>query len=118
MQNYSFTLAHSNTCLRDYFGGDHGPCVSICINSPMTLEDIKKDLHSEISSGSIAGGYDYTGEEKTSDNFYKALHLAIDNLKNNDDLKPDHLHFTHIEFSENEEYAGDMVQAYFVFLKN
>ena len=85
----------------------------------MTLSDMKKVLHSELHSGAIAGGHDYTWQEKESEAFYQALHRAINNLENADDLKPDHLHFNNIEFSENEEdYTGDTVQAYFVFIKN
>ena len=71
-----FECLHAATCLSDYWGGHHLPHVSISAY-PMSLEQLKDALKSEINQGAVAGGHDYGWEFFESDAWFVAATTAI-----------------------------------------
>jgi hypothetical protein len=98
-----FTLYHADTCFSDYWSGHHLPHVCIPVY-PMTLDEVKSALHSEVNMDAIAGEW--------SSNDYDAFHAAIDRLTEKENFTG--LHFSDIDISENDDYS---VYAYFIFDK-
>ena len=99
----SLSAHHADTCLPDYWSGHHLPHISIPVY-PMTLDEVKSALHSEVDMGAIAG--------KWSSDDYDKFHSAIDELTERDGFTG--LHFADVDISENDDYS---VFAYFVFTK-
>lgn len=97
--------AHADTCLSDYWGGHHLPHAVIPAYR-MTFAELRKQLHSEVSQGAIAGAtYD-----PDNDAWHTAAHAAI-----NRDVRPAkkgaRIVFTDLE----PDCDGEGPYAYFVF---
>jgi len=103
---------HAATCLPDYWGGHHLAHVSIAIHGPMTLSDIKRALHSEVSQGAIAGNDPRTRDDSgdVGDTWHFRAHAAINRIKPS--TKGQRQFFTDIEQDDGQD---DSVHAFFVF---
>jgi hypothetical protein len=104
----TFECCHADTCLPDYWPGHHLPHICIPVY-PMTLDEVKAALHDELSSGAVCGSVDF---HSMQDDYYIALHDAIDSLSERDG-------FTGLHFADVDESAdiADHVYAYFVFVE-
>ena len=104
---------HADTCLPDYWGGHHLPHVSIPVHRGMSMSDIKRALHFELSSGAVAGSNPITRYDsgEAGDVWYKRAHAAVDKIK--PATKGQKRFF--LDLGEQEEDADYSVYAYFVF---
>lgn len=104
----TYTCAHADTCLSDYWGGHHLPHIQIYVWAGMTLRDIKDALQSEVSQGAFSGSsIDY-------DNIpYEAFKEAVEAITPSSSHKGDTF-FNDVE----QEGDGDSVCAFFVFEEN
>lgn len=80
-----YTLYLADICLPDYWGGHHLPVVQIPITSPMTIAEVREALDSEIKQ--TWEYYEDLGVDMD------ALVLAAQEIRNQDDLPDDFLHF-------------------------
>lgn len=103
---------HADTCLPDYWGGHHLAHVSIPVYRPMTLSDIKRALHSEVSQGAIAGNDPRTCDDSgdVGDAWHFRAHAAINRIKPS--TKGQRRFFTDIAQDGDQDYS---VYAFFVF---
>lgn len=104
---------HADTCLPDYWGGHHLAHVSIPVYTGMSLRDIKRALHSEVSSGVISGSDGRTRDDSgdVGDAWYKRAHAAINKMRPS--IKGKRKFFEDLdEPSEDDDFS---VYAYFVF---
>ncbi len=99
------TIVHADTCLSDYWGGHHLPHVSVCAYR-RSFASIRREILSEVSNGYIAGDVELLSRVPMS-KIRAAVRRDIRPAK-----KGDRLAFRDIQSDE----AGDMVQAYFVFI--
>ena len=106
---------HADTCLSDFWGGHHLAHVSIPVWRGMTPAEVRRQLHSEINQGAIAGSDDRTRDDSgaVGDAWFKAAHAAI-----NRDVRPARKGarrlFLDLE-PETDDDCGESVYAYFVF---
>lgn len=102
---------HADTCLSDYWSGHHLAHIQIAVYPNMTVGDVRKALHNELSQGFVAGSDDRTLDNSgdAGDKWFKAAHAAI-----NRDVKqtgPGRKYpFSDIECGEEND-----VYAFFVF---
>lgn len=79
------SIAYVDTCLPDYFGGDHRPWVALYPSETgYTSRELREYILSEFSLGAIGGSdpvaWDYIGsetEQKRADKFYAKLSPAL-----------------------------------------
>lgn len=114
------TIAHTDTCLPDYFSGDSRPWLAIPAR-PMSFAAVRRELESEVRHGAIGGSDDHAQllsadlvkpeDGARADELTRKLYSAIRR-----DVKPrrkgDRLAFRDIEADED----GDMTMAYFVVI--
>jgi hypothetical protein len=74
--------SHADTCLVDYWSGHHLPHVQIAVWPGMTLAQIKRELHNELSQGAVAGNEPLTLDDSgpAGDAWYKRAHAAVNRL--------------------------------------
>ena len=101
-----FECLHADTCLADYWSGHHLPHVSISAY-PMSLEQLKESLKSEINQGSIAGGHAYDWEFFESDAWFDGAIAAIDAIELKEGCS--------IVFADCTEELEEGPRAYFIF---
>ena len=114
------TIAHTDTCLPDYFSGDSRPW--LCIPAyRQTFASVRRALESEVRQGAIGGSDDNArllssglvrpDEENRADTLTRKLYAAIRR-----DVRParkgDRLAFRDIAADED----GETVMAYFVVI--
>lgn len=58
-KNMKVTIAHADTCLRDYWSGHHLPHLQIPAYR-MTFAELRRQLRDEIREGAVAGADDDT----------------------------------------------------------
>lgn len=116
------SIAHTDTCLPDYFSGDSRPW--LCIPAyRQSFANVRRALEDEVRLGAIGGCDDHArllcgdtvrpDEEMLADELTRKVFSAIRR-----DIKPakkgDRLAFRDIELPESE--CDDCVMAYFVIL--
>ncbi len=104
---------HADTCLPDYWGGHHKPHVSIPVYPGMSMSDIKRGLHSELSHGAVCGSDSRTRDDSgdVGDAWYKRAHAAVNKMTPS--VKGKRKFFEDLdEPGEDEDFS---VYAYFVF---
>lgn len=114
------TIAHTDTCLPDYFSGDSRPW--LCIPAyRQSFASVRRALEDEVRQGAIGGSDDDArllsadlvrpDEERRADELTRKVYAAI-----NRDIRPakkgDRLAFRDIECPED----GESVMAYFVII--
>ena len=115
------TIAHTDTCLPDYFSGDSRPWLSVPAYR-QSFASVRRALESEVRQGAIGGNDDNArllsadmvrpGEESRADELTRKVYAAIRR-----DVRPvkkgDRLAFRDIELSEGD---GETIMAYFVVI--
>lgn len=112
-----YECCHVDTCLPDYWGGHHLPHIQIPVWPGMTLKEIKRLLHNELSQGAIAGS-DMPGEHEEIEKFWKLVRkfkAAVNRLQ--PAKKSQRRFFRNIEASEDDDDDTSSVYAYFVFME-
>lgn len=114
------SIAHTDTCLPDFFSGDSRPW--LCIPAyRQSFASVRRALESEVRQGAIGGSDDHARllsadmvrpeEERRADELTRKLYAAIRR-----DIRParkgDRLAFRDIDIAED----GDCVMAYFVII--
>ena len=115
---HTLDCSHADTCLPDYWGGHHLPHVQIPVYHGMKLSDIKRELHSELNQGAVAGSdpitQDDSGDE--GDKWFKRAHAAVNRITPN--VKNQRRFFLDLDKVTDDDDDGDFsVYAFFVFIK-
>lgn len=115
MKRIILECAHVDTCLSDFWSGDARPHIQIAARRGMSLAEIKRELHSELNQGAVAGNDERTRDDSgdEGDAWYKAAHAAVNKLK--PAKKGNRRHF--MELEESTEDSDETVYAYFVFVE-
>ena len=114
------SIAHTDTCLPDYFSGDSRPW--LCVPAyRQSFASVRRALENEVRQGAIGGSDDHAlllsgdmvrpDEESRADELTRKVYAAIRR-----DIRPakkgDRLAFRDIELPED----GDCAMAYFVII--
>lgn len=120
-----FECAHVDTCLCSYWSGHHLPYVQIPVYRGMTLKQIKSAIMDELRQGYVMGDTEEARllsadmltreEEKQVDKVTKAAYAAVNRIKPN--KKGQRKFFLDLE-EVDEDYDGESVYAYFVFVED
>lgn len=115
MSRIVLECAHVDTCLSDFWGGHHLAHVQIPATRGMTLAEVKRQLHSELNQGAVAGNDERTrdGSGEEGDAWYKAAHAAVNKIK--PAVKGTRRVFMDLEETPEDDDCGETVWAYFVF---
>lgn len=108
------TCNHASTCLSDYWGGHHLPHVSIPVYRGMSFAQIKRDLHSELAQGAVAGNDPATRDDsgEIGDRWYKRAHAAVNRMRPY--KKGQRAFFLDLDDSTDDDDVS--VYAFFVFV--
>ena len=108
MKTSKYEILIHDVCLPSYFGGHHLPAIQVPLYEPMTIADIKKEMKSEVNQ--MWDHYEYQDVD------FDELMIAIDEVTNADGLDDSHLHFTDVEFLDEDDFdlGCESVCAYFV----
>lgn len=119
-----FECAHVDTCLCGYWSGHHLPHVQIPVYRGMTLNAIKSAIMGELRQGYVMGNTEEARmlsadmvkpeEEKQADKVTKAAYAAVNRMK--PAKKGQRKFFLDLE-EVVEDYDGESVYAYFVFVE-
>jgi len=107
--------AHADTCLSDFWGGHHLPHIQVAVHRGMHLSELKRELHSALNEGAVAGNdpvtRDDSGEE--GDRWFKKAHAAVNRIT--PAQKKKRRLFEDLEEVDPEDDSAPMVYAFFVF---
>ena len=118
-------IVHADTCLPCYWSGHHVAHICVPVWHGMTLDQLKSELHSEISQGAVAGSDNIT-ELLTQASWFssqeidaadKAAHDAVEEITVADGVDPECL-FSYLDRADENEGSEyhDSVYAYFLIL--
>lgn len=119
-----FDCAHVDTCLPGYWSGHHLPYVQIPVYRGMSLKEIKSCIMDELRQGYVMGNTEEArllsadmvrpGEDGLADKVTKAAYAAVNRIK--PAKKGQRKFFLDLE-ELGEDYDGESVYAYFVFVE-
>lgn len=101
---------HVDTCLSGYWGGHHLPHIQAAVHNGISLEELKRQLRTELRDGLVMGA-DY---DESDERWHQAALAAVDAITVNEDADPEHL-FQGLEPVPEDDDDGELVYAYFVF---
>lgn len=119
-----FNCVHADTCLPGYWSGHHLPYVQIPVYRGMSLKEIKSRIMDELRQGYVMGSTEEVRmlsadmvkpeEEKQADKITQAAYAAVNRMK--PAKKGQRKFFLDLE-EVDEDYDGESVYAYFVFVE-
>lgn len=111
----TYTIAHVDTCLPDYFRGHHKPVIAVPVWHGMTRQQLIDSLHNEINDCGLEYAIEHSYNLSVDETNYDAIKEAINDCVLFDNHQPSEQLFLNLDENDDEENnCSDSVYAYFI----